>query len=88
MVTIVVSRGWAQRGQATFEAEPGRLPELLKHLAETEPDYGRRILDDAGEPYGYLSIFVDSEHVPRGVRGGIEVADGSTVTIVPPLAGG
>jgi molybdopterin converting factor small subunit len=88
MVTVVVSRGWAQRGRATFAAEPGPLPAILRRLADEEPEYGRRLLDGAGEPYRYLSIFVDAELVPRAEQGTTDVGDGSTVTILPPLAGG
>ncbi len=88
MVTIVVSRGWAQRGEVAFEASAGPLPDVLRRLADGNPDYGRRLLDTNGEVYGYLSIFVDAEQVPRHERAAFEVPDGSTVTILPPLAGG
>ncbi|HEV2887548.1 MAG TPA: MoaD/ThiS family protein [Jatrophihabitans sp.] len=88
MVVVVVSRAWAQHGRTTFETDAGRLPDVLRQLADAEPEYRRRLLNSDGEPYGYLSIFVDAESVPRNSRAEIEVADGSTVTIVPPLVGG
>ena len=88
MVTVVVSRAWAQHGQTTFAAAAGRLPDIIRQVADAEPEYRRRLLDGDGEPYGYLSVFVDSEHVPRDRRSATTVAEGSTVTIVPPLAGG
>jgi len=88
VVTIVVSRGWAQRGKVAFEAPAGRLPDVLRRLAEDDPDYERRLLDSNGELYGYLSIFVDPEQVPRHLHATFDVREGSTVTILPPLAGG
>jgi hypothetical protein len=88
MVTIVISRAWAQRGQTEFEADAGRLPDIIKGLADAEPNYRRRLLDEHGELYGYLSIFIDAEEVPRELRSTVDVADDSTITIVPPLAGG
>ena len=88
MVTVVVSRAWAQHGQTRFEVGSGRLPTVIKNLAEAEPVFRRRLLDSAGEPYGYLSVFVDAEHIPRQSRGAIDVADGSTIIIAPPLVGG
>jgi len=88
MVTVLVSRAWAQHGRTRFEAGSGPLPDIIKAFAAAEPEYQRRLLDSDGEPYGYVSIFVDEEQVPRHLRASVDVADGSTVTIVPPLAGG
>jgi molybdopterin converting factor small subunit len=88
MVTVVVSRAWAQHGQTRFEAGAGRLRDIMQELAYAQPDYERRLLDDNGEPYGYLTIFVGSERVLRRDQADLDVADGSTVTIVPPLVGG
>lgn len=88
MVAVIVSRAWAQHGQTRFEVGSGPLPDIIKKFAEAQPDYRRRLLDSEGEPYGYLSVFVDAEHVPRDRRAAVHVADGSTITIVPPLVGG
>jgi molybdopterin converting factor small subunit len=88
LVTVVLSRAWAQHGQTKFVANAGPLTDVIKQLAASEPDYHRRLLDSDGEPYRYLSIFVDDEQVPRYQQATVNVADGCTVTIVPPLAGG
>lgn len=88
MVAIVVSRAWAQDGQTEFSVEPGSLPDVLRSFAAAHPDYRRRLLDEDGRPYGYLSIYLDEELVPRHRHGSADVAAGSTVTIIPPLVGG
>jgi len=57
-------------------------------FAAQYPDYRRRLLDTTGEPLTYFSVFLDDDNVPRHERKDVMVKHGSTITIVPPLAGG
>jgi molybdopterin converting factor small subunit len=88
MVKIVLSCGWTHRGQTEFEGSEGMLLDVIKTFAAQYPDYRRRLLDTAGEPLTYFSVFLDDHNVPRHERKDVMVKHGSTVTIVPPLAGG
>ncbi|OOC53352.1 MULTISPECIES: MoaD/ThiS family protein [Nocardiopsis] len=88
MVTIVLSSAWAQGGQTRFEVGEGLLNEVLKEFAVSQPAYRHRLLDGDGEPLGYFNVYLGDEFVPRGHRADAPVRPGTTVTIVPPLAGG
>jgi molybdopterin converting factor small subunit len=48
----------------------------------------RRLLGPDGEPAGYINICVNEDLVPRQDRAATVVTAGSTVTIMPPMAGG
>lgn len=88
MVKIVLSSGWAHRGRTEFEAQQGRLTDVIKDFAAQHPDYRRRLLDSDGELLRYYSIYIDNDPVPRHEQAAALVSDGSTVAIIPPMAGG
>ncbi|MGW5666933.1 MoaD/ThiS family protein [Micromonospora sp. NPDC003776] len=88
MVKIVLPSGWAHRGRTEFEARQGPLVEVIKEFAARHPTFRRRLLDGEGELLRYYSIYLDDDAVPRHERVITEVPDGSTVTIIPPMAGG
>jgi molybdopterin synthase sulfur carrier subunit len=88
MVKIVVPGVWASNGQTVFEVAPGPLPHLIKTFVADHPAYGRRLLGRDGEPASYVNICVDEDLVPRLSRPATVVDDHSTVTIIPPMAGG
>ncbi|OLT29946.1 thiamine biosynthesis protein ThiS [Nocardiopsis sp. CNR-923] len=88
MVTVVLSSAWTQGRRSEFEVAEGSLREVLRALAENQPDYRHRLLDGSGEPLEYFNVYVDDEFIPRRDRSRARVRPGTTVTIVPPLAGG
>ncbi|MEU8261686.1 MoaD/ThiS family protein [Micromonospora sp. NPDC048999] len=88
MVKIVLPGVWAEGGKSTFDTEAGPLPEVVKRFVAENPAYRRRLLGPDQEPAGYLNVCIDDVLVPRQARAATVVADGSTVTIIPPMAGG
>jgi molybdopterin converting factor small subunit len=88
VVRLVLSAGWAHRGRTEFEAGQGLLTDLIKDFAGRYPDYRHRLLDSDGEPLRYFGVYVDDYLIPGYERPTLMVADGSTVMIVPPMAGG
>jgi sulfur-carrier protein len=88
MVTIILPSVWSADGQTTFEAAAGPLQDIIKRFAAQNPPYRRRLLGPDQEPAGYINVCVDDALIPRQLRAATTVPDGSTVTIIPPMAGG
>jgi hypothetical protein len=88
MVRIVLPSGWAHRGQTEFDGVTGNLNDVLKAFCAANPDYRHRMLGPDGEPRTYFCVYLDDELVPRERRAEATVPAGSTLVIVPPLAGG
>lgn len=88
MVTIVLPSVWSADGRTRFEASGGPLQDIIKRFVAENPSYRRRLLGPDQEPAGYINICVDDALVPRRLRSSTVVPDGSTVTIIPPMAGG
>jgi molybdopterin synthase sulfur carrier subunit len=88
VVKLVLPSVWQVNGRHTFEVPAGPLPVLIKKLVEAHPSLRRRLLGPDDEPAGYINICVDEDLVPQQARAATVVAAGSTVTIMPPMAGG
>jgi sulfur-carrier protein len=70
------------------EVEASTVAEALKALEAAHPGFGERLFDDSGELRRFVNVFVADEDI-RFLDGvNTEVADGSTVSIVPAVAGG
>lgn len=88
MVRVVLPSVWQVGGRHAFDLPAGPLPAIVKQLVEANPALRRRLLGPDGEPAGYINICVDDDLVPRQSRGKTVVREGSTVTLMPPMAGG
>ena len=67
---------------------PPTLRELLADLAGRFPSLGRQVLEDGDELAPYVNVYVDNEDV-RTLEGlDTEVRPGSTVILLPAMAGG
>ncbi|GAA4071953.1 MoaD/ThiS family protein [Actinomadura miaoliensis] len=88
MVTIIVPMVWTADGTTRFQTAAGPLAEVIRRFAAERPDCRDRVLGPDGEPLMYVNVCVDDELVPRDRRAGTVVADGSTVTLIAPMAGG
>jgi molybdopterin converting factor small subunit len=78
-------------GAASVDVDTGEgatLAEVLDGLAATAPALTRRIRDERGELRRYVNVYVDGEDVRT--RDGLDtpVANGSTVILLPAMAGG
>lgn len=88
MVKIVLPAGWTVGRHNEFESTEGPLPEVIRRFAADNPDYRHRVLGPDGKPLTYVNFVVDDDIVPRHLRETTVVEAGSTITIMPPMAGG
>jgi molybdopterin converting factor small subunit len=88
VIKIVVPSVWTSEGRTTFEETEGPLHDVIKRLAAAHPGLRRRLLGPDAEPLKYINICVDDELIPRQQRPATTVKDGSTITVISPMAGG
>ena len=75
-------------GAREVEASGSNLRELLGDLASRFPDLGRQVLEDGDELAPFVNVYVDNEDV-RTLEGlETPLRDGSTVILLPAMAGG
>lgn len=75
-------------GAATVTGPAGTVREVIDALELSYPGIGLRVLDETGSLRRFVNVYVDQDDV-RFVQGlGTAVGDGSTVSIIPAVAGG
>lgn len=75
-------------GNAELEVDALTVTDVLTAVELNHPGFGANILDDQGGLRRFVNVFVDDEDV-RFIDGiSTEVPDGTTVAIVPAVAGG
>ena len=73
---------------AEVQVEAGTVAEALKALEGAHPGFGERLFDDSGELRRFVNVFVADEDI-RFLQGiDTPLAEGTTVSIVPAVAGG
>jgi sulfur-carrier protein len=75
-------------GKSEVAVEGATVAEVLKSLEAAHPGFSDRLFDDAGKLRRFVNVFVADEDIR--FLDGVEtpVADGTTVSIVPAVAGG
>jgi molybdopterin synthase sulfur carrier subunit len=75
-------------GESEVGVEPGKLREVLDALEAAHEGFLSKLLDDEGNLRRFVNVFVADDDV-RYLDGlDTEVTDGTTVSIVPAVAGG
>ena len=75
-------------GNATVDVDGATVAEVLKGLESAHPGFNDRLFDESGKLRRFVNVFVAEEDI-RFLDGvDTAVADGSTVSIVPAVAGG
>ncbi|HET7522844.1 MAG TPA: ubiquitin-like small modifier protein 1 [Acidimicrobiales bacterium] len=75
-------------GNSEVSVEATTVAEALKALEAAHPGFHDRLFDDAGKLRRFVNVFVADEDI-RFLDGvDTPVAEGSTVSIVPAVAGG
>ena len=75
-------------GAATVPVDGSSVASVLKALEAAHPGFEDRLFDDTGKLRRFVNVFVAEEDI-RFLDGlDTPVADGSTVSIVPAVAGG
>lgn len=89
MITITVPAVWSPDRRTEYKVEgSGLLYDVVRRFVEENPVFRRRLIGADGAPLKYVNLFVDDELILRHLRDTTEVAPGSTVTIIAPMAGG
>jgi sulfur-carrier protein len=78
----------ATGGASTVDVDAGTVGEALASLEQAHPGVSERLLDDNGQLRRFVNVFVDDEDVRFAQGLETPVADGSTVSIIPAVAGG
>jgi molybdopterin converting factor small subunit len=75
-------------GAAEVSAEGTTLAAVLDDLEASHPGFRERLFDDQGELRRFVNVFVADEDI-RFLDGvNTDIAEGTTVSIVPAVAGG
>jgi sulfur-carrier protein len=75
-------------GAAEVDAEGATVADVLKDLEAKHAGFSERLFNEKGELRRFVNVFVADEDI-RFLDGvDTDVADGSTVSIVPAVAGG
>jgi sulfur-carrier protein len=75
-------------GAAEISAEGTTVSEVLAELEQSHPGFSERLFDEKGELRRFVNVFVADEDI-RFLDGvDTAVAAGSTVSIIPAVAGG
>ena len=71
-----------------IDAEGHTVGEAVADVAGRYPALAPRLRDDAGNPYPFVTFYLNDEDIR--FRGGFDapVADGDELTVVPAVAGG
>jgi molybdopterin synthase sulfur carrier subunit len=75
-------------GAAEVSADGATVADVLKDLEARHAGFSERLFDEQGELRRFVNVFVADEDI-RFLDGvNTDVADGSTLSIVPAVAGG
>jgi len=75
-------------GNKTLEADGNTLGEVVSVVATRYPELAPRLRDENGQPYPFVTFYLNDDDIR--FNGGFDAAvkDGDEVTIVPAIAGG
>jgi len=75
-------------GRRTIEADGKTVGEVVTQLVRRFPTLETRLRDKDGEPYEFVTFYLNNEDIR--LAGGFDkaIADGDELTIVPAVAGG
>ena len=75
-------------GAGEVSVEPGSLNDVLKGVEAAHPGVAERVLDETGALRRFVNVYVGDDDV-RFLDGlDTVVPDGSTVSVIPAVAGG
>lgn len=75
-------------GNKTLEATGTTLGDVVNVVAEQYPNLAPRLRDDAGQPYPFVTFYLNDDDIRFNGGFAAPVQDGDEVTIVPAIAGG
>ena len=75
-------------GSRQLAAEGATLSEVIAEICGRFPELAPRLRDAGGEPYPFVSIYLNDEDIRFQGGFGAAVKDGDVVTVVPAVTGG
>ena len=75
-------------GARTVEAQAITVGGVVQELAQRYPNLGSRLRDDGGQPYPFVTFYLNDDDIRFNGGFAAAVRDGDEVTIVPAIAGG
>lgn len=75
-------------GQKTLEASGATLGDAVADVSGRYPSLKTRLVDDAGNPYPFVTYYLNDEDIRFSGGFAAALSDGDEVTIVPAVAGG
>ncbi|HXY29321.1 MAG TPA: MoaD/ThiS family protein [Gemmatimonadaceae bacterium] len=87
-ITLPVVLAKLAKGERAHSASGATLGEAVADLAQRYPELAPRLRDERGEPYPYVTYYVNDEDARFHGGFGARVRDGDEVIVVPAIAGG
>ncbi len=78
----------ATGGASTVEVDASTVGEALASLEQAHPGVAERLLDDSGKLRRFVNVYVNDEDVRFAQGLDTPLQPGSTVSIIPAVAGG
>lgn len=75
-------------GKQTLEASGATLGDVINQVCLEHPDLAPRLKDDTGEPYPFVTFYLNDDDIRFNGGFSAPVKDGDELTIVPAIAGG
>jgi molybdopterin converting factor small subunit len=75
-------------GHRTLEASGATVGDAVSDIAQQFPALAPRLRDEHGEPYEFVTFYLNDEDIRLNGGFGLAVRDGDELTIVPAVAGG
>lgn len=75
-------------GRRTVHGDGDTLGAVVADVSSRFPGLRPRLVDDGGNPYPYVTYYLNDEDIRFAGGFGAAVRDGDEVTIVPAVAGG
>ena len=71
-----------------IEASGATVGEVIAAVAQRFPALAPRLRDEAGNPYPYVTFYLNDEDIRFSSGFATPVSDGDELTVVPAIAGG
>ena len=75
-------------GRKSLTVEGRTVGEAVGHAAQQYPALSSRLRDEHGNPYPFVTFYLNDEDIRLGGGFLVEVRDGDELIIVPAIAGG
>lgn len=75
-------------GNRAIEAKGSTVGEVIDDVAGRFPQLAPRLRNEQGEPYAFVTFYLNDTDIRFNDGFGAKVGDGDEVTIVPAIAGG